>query len=127
MTPEAEHFLAERVDSVQHLEVLLLLQRHADRWWTARGVADDIGGDAGSVARTLDDLCAQNLLDVRVAQDVLFKFAPRPRDTAALRDVADAYRSRRMVVLQFLSRRLESARDFADAFRLRRRKGSASG
>jgi hypothetical protein len=122
VTPDVERFLSERIDSVEQLEALLLLQRHPDRWWTASAVASDLGGDPPSVARSLDTLCARNLLDVRIAQDVLFRFAPRASDAATLRNIAEAYRTHRMVVLQLLSRQIDSARDFADAFRLRGRK-----
>lgn len=111
-------FLTERIDSVEHLEALLLLSRAPEKWWTAQAVADELGGEVRSVSRTLDELCSQNLLDVRVAQDVLFKFAPRPGDATDVRALAEAYRSKRMVVLQTLSKRVDSVRDFADAFKI---------
>jgi hypothetical protein len=116
-------FLTERIDSVEHLEALLLLARSPEKWWTAAAVASELGGDTASVSRTLDGLCAQNLLDVRVAQDVLFKFAPRPHDVPHVRALADAYRNKRMIVLQTLSKRVDSVRDFADAFKIGKKKG----
>ena len=120
-------FLMERIDSVEHLEALLLLSRSPDKWWTAPAVADELGGDTRSIGRTLDELCSQNLLDVRVAQDVLFKFAPRPEDAPLVRALGDAYRTRRMMVLQTLSKRVDSVRDFADAFKIGKKKGRDDG
>jgi hypothetical protein len=111
-------FLQSKVTSVDRLEALLLLQRSPDRWWSAEAVADELGVSPASMSAALDGLCSQNLLDVRVAQAVLFRYRPAgTQDEEAVRELVDAYRTRRLLVLKVVMPANESIRQFADAFR----------
>jgi hypothetical protein len=112
-------FLRSRVVSVERLEALLLLQRTPDRWWSAQAVADELGVSPASMAAALDALCAQNLLDVRVAQSLLFRYRPAgTEDEGSVRELVEAYRTRRLLVLKVVMPANESIRQFADAFRI---------
>ena len=127
LSAQLTRLIVDRIGSVEALEALLLLARTPDKWWTAKAVADEIGDQPASASRALDGLCANNLLDVRIAQDVLFKYAPRAGDADLVRQLVETYRTRRIAVLQLLSRRVDSVREFAEAFRVGKKKGSEDG
>lgn len=70
----------------------------------------------------LDTLAAANLLDMRLAEDVVYRYEP---GTSALRDAAarfrQAYRDTPALVLRAVSAGYRrSLTDFANAFRIRR-------
>jgi hypothetical protein len=113
-------FLACCVDTVELLEIILLLQRHPERSWNAPEVGEALGLDHRAVAHDLERLGARDLLDVRLGADVRYRFNPgTPEAVAGAQQVADAYRVRRGAVLAFVTaRRHRSLQDFSDAFRL---------
>ena len=121
-TPEdviLEMFIRAHVHSAEELEVLLLLFRSAGRWWSADAVGEALHLDRGNARGALEALCGA-FLDVRLETEVLFRFATlnaeRERLTARL---AEAYRQDRTALLQIVAGH-GAARDFADAFRLRK-------
>jgi hypothetical protein len=117
----AREFLHQCIDSVEQLEVLLLLQRTPDKSWTADSVADALGMARHAAAAALEGLGSRNLLDVRIAEGVFYQFRPGTPDLdAAARSVAQSYREHRALVLAIVAGRPSTTiRDFADAFRLR--------
>ena len=106
--------------TVEQLEIILLLQRHAERSWDAAEVGEALGLDQRDVAHHLEVLGGRDLLDVRLGDDVRYRFSPgSPGAAAAARRVADAYRVNRGAVLAFVTaRRHQSLKDFSDAFKL---------
>jgi DNA-binding MarR family transcriptional regulator len=120
--PAAVRRLLERaVDGVEQLEILLLLYHHAERSWNAEGVADALRLTPRVVAAHLEALAQRDLLDVRIAGEVRYRFAPATRaQTAAIVQLAAWYRDHRSSILALVStRRRQSLQDFADAFRIR--------
>jgi hypothetical protein len=117
-------FLTDQVGSAERLELLLFLQRHATRWWAAEALAAELGMPAGAVQSHLEHLSARNLLDVRVAESVIYCYKPGREDLSRLvEDVARAHYFHRDAVLAELACRTPgSARLFADAFQIRKDK-----
>lgn len=117
---EVSRFIDRYIDSVEALEVLLLLQREPAQEWTGGGVASTL--HIGSIAADnhLAKLCSYNLLDVRVGNDLYYWFNPRPPHVArAARALGDAYAEQRLSILKLvLQRPAGPVRDFARAFRL---------
>ncbi|HEX3704946.1 MAG TPA: hypothetical protein VHU82_16575 [Vicinamibacterales bacterium] len=113
-------FLARCVDTVEQLEIILLLQRHPERSWNALEVGEALGLDHRAVARDLEQLGTRDLLDVRLGADVRYRFSPgAPEAAAAAQRAAEAYRVSRGAVLAFVTAgRYRSLQDFSDAFRL---------
>jgi hypothetical protein len=112
-------FLALHLGSVEEVEILLLLWRTKERWWRA----DEVGAQlhlGESTARTRLEKLSGHFLDVRVAGDVCFRYSPgnqeREERTAEL---AAAYEEHRTDVIGLVMSG-RSARDFADAFRLKK-------
>jgi hypothetical protein len=121
LSPESRRFIDRCVESVEQLEVLLLLLHAPDKSWTVDTVAGSLGMTRDPAATALERLGSRNLLDVRIADDVYYRFNPGSPDLAAgARALSAAYRESRVAVLGFLaSRPARHLRDFADAFRLR--------
>lgn len=122
LTESARRFLRDDIGSLERLDVLLLMQHHPARWWTAAALAAEVRIPPPQVEESLNVLGRRNLLNVRVAEDVLYRFDP---GTAALRqlveEIVEAHYVNRGAVATCLSAPPASdARRFADAFRLRK-------
>jgi hypothetical protein len=112
-------FLERRIDNVEQLEIVLLLHQNPDRSWTAADVGAALRLDERAAAQHLETVARHNLLDVRLGDAVRYRFGPSSTDLmAAVRQVAEQYRSRRGEVVAYVAARRRSLRDFADAFRL---------
>jgi hypothetical protein len=72
--PAVRRFLDQRVDDVEQLEIVLLLQRHGDRSWSAADVADALRLGTRRVEQQLEALAGRDLLDVRLGGDVRYRF-----------------------------------------------------
>jgi hypothetical protein len=123
LSQSARQFLDEKIPSLLHLEVLLVLRRDPDQWSSAAAVASQLGIAPASVERVLEELGARNLVDVRIASNLVYRFAPLDETVLpVLTELAEArYADRQGLESILASRRRSSlaARHFADAFRLR--------
>jgi predicted ArsR family transcriptional regulator len=122
-TPELRSFVSRCLESVEDVEVLIFLLQQRGRAWSADAIGKALGLDTETAGRRLEVLSTRNLLSVRVANDLLYQFNPGTEELeAATIALADLYRERRLAVLGLIAQRRSAAiRDFADAFRLRRR------
>jgi hypothetical protein len=113
-------FIREHIASVEHLEILLLLFRDRERYWTAAQAAHQLRLEPSATARRLEQLSGR-FLDVRVAAEPQFRFDPRNAEreamTAALAAAAQQVRSD---VVRVILAGDSALRAFADAFRLRK-------
>jgi len=123
---EARKFIDRYIDSLEKLEVLLLLQRSPERQWTASAVASELQISFGTADRQLSKLCAQNLLDVKLGQDLFYSFSPHlPHLQEGARALARAYAQQRLAVLKRVAQRPpEAIRDFANAFHITKKDDS---
>jgi len=112
-------FIHEHIDSVEQLEVLLLVRAHPGREWSAREVADELRIDPGSAEQRLEDLVRVGLLADGSAG---VRYAPETPELARQVDeLAQLYQSHRVAIISVIfSRPSERIRSFADAFRIRR-------
>jgi hypothetical protein len=115
-------FLNEHIDSVEQLEVLLLLHRAAESDWSAEMVAAALYTQPASATRRLASLCADRLIVASPRQPGAYRYVPDADGTGEMiSTVADTYRERRVaVVTAIASKPMENVRAFSDAFRLRR-------
>ncbi len=121
--PEDVHrFLYHYIESVEQLEVLLLLRQAPERGWTADDVARALYSHPSSVANRLALLMGQGML--REIGPGSYQYAPRSIEThQTVSRVAETYRERRVAVITLIaSKPLENVRAFSDAFRIRRAK-----
>ncbi len=117
-------FIADYIDSVAELEVLLLLKGTSERSWSA----DDVGVSlctSGEMAGTqLADLSARGLLHTQAEIPPRYQYGPRTKELAHLVSMLDEiYQQRRVSVITMIySKPVDKVRTFADSFRLRKDK-----
>ena len=121
MDRETRIAIAACVRSVEELEVLLHLARDRARYASADSIAADTGLPSGAVAKALEAMASRNLLDVRIAESVLYKLDPASdRSSACVRRTLDAAWQDRTGVLKAILAGRSAVHDFADAFKVTR-------
>jgi len=127
--PRVQRFISTHIDSIEKLEVLLLMRARADREWTARDVSQELRITEASAAARLQDLTARRLLVEKGSSPLSYRFGPASSDDAQdVAELQETYSTRRVSVISFIfSRPLDRVRGFADAFRLKRDKDDDHG
>lgn len=121
ISENVKRFIAAYIDSVELLEVLLLLRSHA-REWSTESVSQEIRSSPISVTKRLTDLCERGLLSVKESRPPLYFYKPRTGELdRAVRELADAYRERPTRIIELIfSRQTDTLRKFSDAFKFRK-------
>jgi hypothetical protein len=123
ITAEVAGFIADHVDSVAQLEILLFARAHgADV--TPDVIGHELRIDAAWAAAELAVLAARGFMARSENATMHYRFAPQ---TAALERgvtlLVEAYNQRRVTVVNLIfSKPSRNIRTFADAFRLRKDK-----
>jgi hypothetical protein len=114
-----EDFVAANVHSVEELEILLLLQRSPETFWSADAIAQHLSLRPDGVAGRCRELERRGLLRGGESGPV-FRFAPADSDAVAqVARLATMYRDQRITVLNAIySAGLTRLRSFAEAFKL---------
>jgi hypothetical protein len=116
LPPEVERFIARFIDSIEQLEILLLLRRRREAW-TDAGVARELRIDVHSAARRLGELAAHQLVTVHDKSYSYTLAGELDRDVDAL---ARCYAERRVSVITFVfSQPTDRLKSFANAFRIK--------
>ena len=112
----------DALESLQDLQLLVTMMDDPARWWDARAMASHTGNPTGSTRQALDRLAARNLLDIRVTDEIRFRYGPGTPDlVTAGAAFSEAYRKNPLAVAKLVAeRRPRSLMNFADAFRIRR-------
>jgi len=118
-----QDFVRRHIDSVEQLDVMLLLHRTAPRVWTPVGVGTELRIDPGSAARRLADLNAGGLLEASAEGDAVgYRYAAAAPEDEVIRQLAVTYLERRTSLIEFIfSAPVRDVRVFADAFRIRKK------
>jgi len=113
-------FLYSCIDSVEQMDVLLLL-RASGTGWSARGVADELGLPDARARAWLDALAARGLAHATVRDEVTYTFRPASETLGQYCDeLAAVIESSRAAVVRFVAELPPPAlRSFANAFKLR--------
>jgi hypothetical protein len=119
---DVRRFIADHIESVEQLEILLLLHQHGGRVWTAESVARELRIAPISAGERLDDLARASILSRTQGNPAEYRYAPAsPKLDEAVAGLATAYSERRVTVINLIfSKPVDKIRTFADAFRLRR-------
>ncbi len=120
LSDDLRQFIEENLDRVEQLEVLLLLKSRPEIFWDAASVASSLGVLPESASQFLEELATRNLLDVRIANTLLYRYAPgTDRLAQAINELSKAYQERRTLVLKLLmAKPHHPIRDFAKAFKV---------
>jgi hypothetical protein len=122
LTDPIRRFIADSINSVAQLEVLLLLKQDPQRAWNAEEVARSLYTGETLIAAHLADWAARELVAPLPDQPGFYRYAPSSTALAELVDhLAEAYKVRRVsVITEIYSQPVDKVRTFADAFRLRK-------
>jgi hypothetical protein len=126
LSDAVRRFLLQDIASIERLDVLLLMHRHTERWWAAQAVCLELGMSIETAQSHLERLCAGNLLEVRIADALLYRYHPGTTWLSQLvEEVSRAHYVDRGDLLALMTHTSRGVRLFADAFRFR--KGKADG
>jgi UDP-N-acetylmuramyl pentapeptide synthase len=121
LPPDIHEFLVAHFDSVEALEIALLLRRSSDAFWAATAVADHLGIRKETAEAKIASLVNSGLV-VRGGQSGAYRFNPSNDALRANMDaLANAYADRRVTIMNTIySANLERLRAFSSAFRLKK-------
>jgi hypothetical protein len=115
-------FIADQIDSVVQLEILLLLHAAGSREFNGDEVARELRIDPAWAGPQLAELCARGTLACTSGPPVLYRYAPKTlelHETIAL--LAQMYSTHRVTLTTLIfSKPPSPVKSFSDAFRLRR-------
>ena len=121
---EVKQFILENIDSVAHLEGLLLFRGSPEAEWGVEEVARRLYIDPGQTAKILERLHDLGFLAVKEGRPLSYRYAP---DTSALgqmvESVANTYAKYLVPVTNLIHSKPQTrVQEFADAFKLTRKK-----
>jgi hypothetical protein len=94
-------FISQCIGSVDELGMLLVLTISAARWWSAAAAGLELGIPERDARQILDRLASRNLLDLKIANDVRYRFRPGTADLERLTtELLTLYRNRPAVLLR---------------------------
>lgn len=120
--PQVAALLSQHINSVEQLEILLLLRRRSDRPWDAASIAEELRTSEGSAAKRLSDLRAGGLVEETSESGRGFRYAPASQwKRSAVDQLADLYaESPYRVIDMIFAKPIANLRVYADAFRYRK-------
>ena len=119
---EALQFIAENIDSVPHLEALILLWNSRPVSWSLAELASRLYVNPERAHQILNDLTRLQLIrQVEGPQPRFCYFAPNSEQDALMQDVDSIYRKDLVRVSNMIhSKESSPVREFARAFRFRK-------
>ncbi len=119
---EVYEFIWDEIDSVPHLEALLLLWNSKPRAWSAGEVGQRLYIDAKRASLLLQDLARQRFLAAIPADPEQYRYESRSDQTDRLISTLDITYRRELVRVSTIihSKASSAVRDFARAFRFTR-------
>jgi hypothetical protein len=115
-------FIVRNIRSLEHLEILLLVSGSPARAWTQQAVYRVIKSSEASVLARLKELADQGFLQEEPGEPPQYRFKSSDEELkAVVAELAAVYRERRLRVVEIIYPGTTSgARNFADAFRIRK-------
>jgi len=119
---DVKAFLLHHIDSIAHLEALLLLRANTELTWSAETLAQRLYIPAQETAAILARLCADGFLAAHGSAPLLYQYHCPSRDQAHMVDqVARLYTKYLIPVTHFIHAKPRTrVQAFADAFKLRK-------
>lgn len=116
-------FVVEKIDTVPHLETLLLLFESAPREWTAQEVAVRIYVAEDRARAILQDLIHQRLITLHAERPEHYRYDKAWDVTGStMQKVARTYRTHLVAVANLIhSKASPAVRDFARAFQFKKK------
>ena len=116
-------FIRKYIHSLEHIEILLLLQGSPQRDWTVDQVFEQVRSNVQSVESHLQQLRAQGFIEAAESSNPeAYRYRPASSELAAgVEDLAAIYKERRVTVIEHIFAEPPSPiQGFADSFRIRK-------
>lgn len=118
-------FIHTTVPSVSVAELILLIYKQPDRWWTVSAVRDELPPDVnmteGNIATSLDVLRSRGLVEFDGEKRVRYRAASENLN-GHVHTLAQAYNERPVTLIRMIYALRDSRiRSFADAFNFRKK------
>jgi hypothetical protein len=125
LSNEVKGFIAEYVQSVIRLEVLLLLSEGRDKAWSAETVDRKLNLSANSARPHLDELLARGLLTLDGER---YRYSPASdRLDKTVAQLSNAYATQRVAVLTLIfAKPVDKIRLFTETFRMIKGEGESN-
>jgi hypothetical protein len=122
---DVKRLILEHIDSVEQLDILLLLYNIAARSDFERSpaaVSKELCIDINSAAERLADLCARGFLAVKNKTETLYYFSPATTDLdRATGGLATSYKNHKYAIIKLIfSKPTDKIRTFADTFKIKK-------
>lgn len=115
---EVDRFIRESIDSVPHLEALLLLWQNRSESWAVEDIAKRLWIEGERTRSILLDLARNQFLAAIGGELERYRYRPDPNNDRILRALADVYRQDMIRISTMIHAKPSSAvRAFARAFR----------
>ena len=117
-----DRFILDEIDSVPHLEALLLLWRCAPQAMTAAQIAEQLYVDTGQGGAIAEDLLRRGLIERNPESAGSFFYDPGSDERNRLMEAVDTSYRRELIRISGIihSKASPSVRAFANAFRFRK-------
>lgn len=121
ITPAIERFIHDNINSIEQMEILLLLFSPPQKEWSAIQVSQKLYRQPESAAVRLEELRDRGILSVREEGQLLYRYIPNSHQDAVIRGLDRAYQIRKDAVIDLVfNRSSDTLRAFSNAFRIRR-------
>jgi hypothetical protein len=119
---DVRRLIDEGIDSVELLQVLLLLFEHPEREWRVSDLTAELRSSDNSIEKRLSDLYARKILRNDGSDRAKHRFVPySPELGPVVQRLSDVYKLRPYRVIDLIySRPNDALRAFADAFKIKK-------
>ena len=118
---EVDRFILEYIDSVPHLEALLLLWQQNSEPWTVEDIAKRLWIEPEDARGILQDLEREHFLTLVAGEAEQYRYRTEPNTDRLLQALSDAYREEMIRISRMIHAKPSAAvRAFARAFRFRK-------
>lgn len=115
---EVKDFVFQFIDSVEQLEILLLVYASAPREWTPEEISDHLRSNRNSIVKRLSTLVAQRIIH-RSESGISYSFkSDDEKLSKTIELLSEIYKIHKYGVLEMIFSPMKKSRDFADAFRI---------
>jgi len=118
---EVVQFIVEHLDTVPHLEALLLIWQNPTTHWTAPILASRVYVSTQVAQQVLDDFKLKGIVRTAAAAEDTYVYRPEWDDGGRIPKVAELYRRQLVQVTKLIhSKGSSSVREFARAFQIKK-------
>jgi hypothetical protein len=122
---DIERLIFAHIDSVEQIDVILLLKSQPEKWWTPESISSELRTTPKSIKARLQHSMRLKLFEVKGDS---YRYNPKdPATNELITQLAECYRVRKHRILELIFSPAKRARNFADAFAFGKNSGSSEG